>query len=262
MRQWYPPTAHARKVLKVQTKAGPPAYDGWRNLESSTTFSRIAPLDVWDLGFRVAERFSLQRLRSKLLHNGLSGVDNMGWNPKFLPLKLSFVLPIVQVGLAVFLLNSDTGTHPSQKWDTLYTPTFRLVCAGINAPATIFIGFGRMFDRVDHPQPTIFGLSLEFVFFLVGIALLWYVVGNLLDRRLMSNGPPRVWSKRKLTILGGALAVYGVFFFYIGLQGLLTPWRWNNYWGNIAHSSLSLVWSVVLLGIPFVKFVQRRGSID
>jgi hypothetical protein len=169
--------------------------------------------------------------------------------------KLSPVFPIIQVILAFFLLEGSGRPGAQQRLDTLYGPTAKLVCAGINAPATIFIGFARMFDRVDHPQPTVFGLSLEFVFFLLGIGLLWYFVGKFLDQKLLPTGRPRVWSWNEFIFIGGALAVYGLVLLSFGLQGLLTPWQWNNYWGNAAHA---VIWAQALLAIPAVKFVRQR----
>jgi hypothetical protein len=181
----------------------------------------------------------------------------MGWNAKRLPLRLSLVLPIAQVALAICLLGPSDQPGVQQRWDTLYSPTARLICAGINAPATILIGFARMFDRVDHPRPTMFGLSLEFVFFLLGIGLLWYFVGKFLDQRLIPNRP-RLWSRNEFIFIGGALAVYGLVLLSLGLQGLLTPWQWNNYWGNAVHASLLVIWAGALLAIPAVEFVRQR----
>jgi hypothetical protein len=182
----------------------------------------------------------------------------MGWNAKRLPLRLSLILPIAQVALAIFLLGPSDRPGVQQRWDTLYGRTAKLVCAGINAPATIFIGFARMFDRVDHPQPTVFGLSLEFVFFLLGIGLLWYFVGRFLDQKLLPTDRPRVWSRNEFIFIGGAFAVYGLVLLSFGLQGFLTPWQWNNYWGNAAHAVLLVIWALVLLAIPAVKLVRLR----
>jgi ABC-type phosphate/phosphonate transport system permease subunit len=114
-----------------------------------------------------------------------------------------------------------------------------------------------LLDRVDHPQPSIFGFRLEYIFFLLGIVVLWFLVGRLLDRRQTSSGQPGVWTRARLVFVGGPLALYGAFFLYNGLQGLTTPWRWNNYWGNIAQSILVLLWSLVLIGIPALKLAQR-----
>src|SRR5229473_8018779 len=43
------------------------------------------------------------------------------------------------------------------------------------------------------------------------------------------------------------IALLGSLFFYNGLQGFLTPSRWNNQIGNIAQSLLFMLWSLVFL---------------
>jgi hypothetical protein len=49
----------------------------------------------------------------------------------------------------------------------------------------------------------------------------------------------------------------GALLFYERLQGFLDPWKWNNRTGNIVHSVLVLLWSLVLIGIPALKLAQR-----
>jgi hypothetical protein len=74
------------------------------------------------------------------------------WNRQRLQLKFSVMLPVVQLIPAIFLLEVVGRARTPQGFDNLYYATSQLVCAGINAPATIFIGFAGLFDRVDHPQ--------------------------------------------------------------------------------------------------------------
>lgn len=175
-------------------------------------------------------------------------------------LKLSWTLPIVQLPIAILLLQwaRVSGAVEQQRFDTLYTATPALVCAGINAPARVFEATAGFFDRVDHPIPTIFGFKLDYVFFLVGIGILWYVVGKVLDQRQSSRHEPRpAWTTTKLIITGGPLALLGALLFYVSLQGFLNPWRWSNHVGGIVHSFLFLLWSLILIGVPTLKFVQR-----
>src|SRR2546422_8254602 len=51
----------------------------------------------------------------------------------------------------------------------------------------------------------------------------------------------------------------GSLFFYNGLQGFLTPSRWNNQIGNIAQSLLFMLWSLVFLAVPALK-IDRKST--
>jgi len=140
------------------------------------------------------------------------------------------------------------------RYDTLYFATPTLICGGINAPARFLAATSRLFDRVDHAQPTIAGLTLDYVFFMIGVLILWYLVGRALDNRQLGRS---AWSITKQLLAGGPLALLGSLFFYNGLQGFLTPSRWNNQIGNIAQSLLFMLWSLVFLAVPALKIAQR-----
>jgi hypothetical protein len=201
-------------------------------------------------------------LNVRSAENQLSSIEKrcMDWNHRPMQLSLSWILPIVQVPAAIFLLQWARVSQVVQqkRFDTLYSATPALVCGGINAPAMLFSALAALFDRVDHPVPTLFGFTLDYVFFLIGIVILWYVVGSVLDQRQSARREPRlVWTMSTLVLLGGPLALLGALLFYVSLQGLLTPWRWNNYSGNIVRSVLFLLWSFVLIGLPAIKVTQR-----
>ena len=174
-------------------------------------------------------------------------------------LKLSWILPVVQLPVAIFLLEWGwrLGVQKQNRYDTLYTSTPELICDGVNAPARLLAAMSFFFDRVDHARPTIFGLALDYVFFLTGIVVLWYLVGRALDNRRPSHEPRPLWTTTKLVLVSGPLALMGSLLFYASLQGFLSPGRWNNSTGNIVHSVMVLLWSAVLFGVPTVKLVRR-----
>jgi hypothetical protein len=179
----------------------------------------------------------------------------MGWHRQRLKLKFSIVLPVVQLILAIFLL--EGGDRVRTRFDTLYYPTPQLVCAGINAPATILIGVARLFDRIDHPQTTILGLGLDEVFFFIGVLILWFLIGKALDQRRAPGEHPSKWTPMRLVLLGIPLELLGAILFYQGLRGFLTPGRWNNYFGNIVQSTLVLLWSLILIVSAALKFARQ-----
>jgi hypothetical protein len=165
-------------------------------------------------------------------------------------IKLSILLPSLQLALAVFLLQWGKRIRPPRGLDTIYISTPSQICAGINAPATVFALLERLFWRVDHPPPAIFGFGLGYLFFLLGVALVWHLVGRGLDQRMLWRGRLAIWTKRKLLFVGLPLTLIGAFFLYGGIRSLLTPWGLNNYWGSIASDSLAVLWSLFLIGIP------------
>lgn len=173
-------------------------------------------------------------------------------------LRLRWVLPIAQLIAAVLLLQWGRHLEGSQsRFDTLYFPTPALVCKGINAPATVLAGVAFFFDRVDHPRPTIFGSTLDYPLFIIGILILWYLVGRVLDSWRSTGKSFLAWTWLRLVFIGGPLAVLGALFLYESLQGFRDPWRWNNRTGNLVHSVLLLLWSIVLIGLPGLKLIQR-----
>jgi hypothetical protein len=99
-------------------------------------------------------------------------------------LRLSILLPAVQLPLAVI---------PWEWGGRLHHPTLGaghwragpLVCYGINAPAIFLRLVVFPFTRGGRPwpHPSIFGYGPEELSFFLGVAILWFVVGKLPDRR-------------------------------------------------------------------------------
>ncbi len=52
--------------------------------------------------------------------------------------KLRFALPLVQFAVATLMLAWGHRVVAPRRLDTLYVPTIRLLCFGINAPAALF----------------------------------------------------------------------------------------------------------------------------
>lgn len=182
----------------------------------------------------------------------------MAGHDRSMQLRLWWILPTLQLIVALLLLQWGRQLEGGQgRFDTLYVPTPALVCKGINAPATALAGMAFFFDRVDHQRPTILGSTLDYPLFLIGVLILWYLVGKALDSWRSTGETPLAWTWPRLVFFGGPLAVLGALFLYEGLQGFRDPWRWNNRTGNIMHSVLVLLWSIVLIGVPGLKLIQR-----
>jgi hypothetical protein len=168
---------------------------------------------------------------------------------------------VIQVALAIALLHwgdqIEVATVRRMRYDTPYVSTPTLICTGINAPARFLAGISFLFQRFDHPPPTIFGLDMYDTFFLIGIIMLWFLVGWTLDKRRASMEKRPVWSIAKILLVGVPPSLMGVVLLVAGLQGFITPTCCNNGIGTMLHSILFLIWSLVLLGIPAKNLIRR-----
>lgn len=182
----------------------------------------------------------------------------MGWNHKHLrKLKLSMVLPTLQVLLAVALWEWGRRTLTSRALDTPYWPTSALICYGINAPAVFFKLLIFPFTRGNQSSAgSISGYGLEEIFFFLGVGILWFCVGRSIDMQALEKTPSKKLLTKGRVLADLLLMSIGVALFAEGFHGLRTPWKWNNYWGNAAESVLFLAWSFVLVVLPGQKLIK------
>jgi len=150
-------------------------------------------------------------------------------------LKLAVVLPIIQVLVAIVLLLRAERTPVPAGLDYYYHPRAWLICKGLNAPAMLLlIPFGGTWYFV--PPIPIVGRAL----FLISVAIVWYFVGRLLDRR---RAPIRAREHRIPTtlLLQFLLLVAGGILFDGGLNELKAPITTG------AGAVLTFVWAVSLI---------------
>jgi hypothetical protein len=124
-----------------------------------------------------------------------------------------------------------------------------LVCYGINAPAIFLRLVVFPFTPVGRPRPlpSIFGYGPEELSFFLGVAILWFVVGKLLDRRRSDKVP----SEKQMTVREALISsfmivlgiVMGIALFAEGLEGLLDSLQVGRLLGNDRrkHSFCSMV---------------------
>jgi hypothetical protein len=176
-------------------------------------------------------------------------------------LRLAFILPLLQFLLALSLLHwgsrIEVEVWRRMRYDTLYLSTPTLICTGINAPARLLARMSFLFERVDQPPPTLFGLGLDTVFFFTGIFALWFLVGHMLDKRRLPHGSRPVWSVARFLLAGVPLSIMGALFLLASISGFMAGWRFNNKTGNLFQSALFLLWSLVLLGVPATNLFRR-----
>jgi hypothetical protein len=163
-------------------------------------------------------------------------------------LRLSILLPAVQLPLAVI------------RWEWGARSTIRLLALVIGGLAHSFV-MGSMLplfflrfavfpftrDGRPWPHPSIFGYGPEKLAFFLGVAILWFVVGKLLDRRRSDKVP----SEKRVTVREALISsfmivlgiVMGIALFAEGLEGLLDSLQVGRLLGNDRrkHSFCSMV---------------------
>ncbi len=161
--------------------------------------------------------------------------------------RLAVVLPIVQFAAAAILLQWARRV-PVPPGSAFYVPNVRLICDGLNAPALLF-GALAIFGSYTS---SFLGFPTSDLLFLVGVIIVWYIVGRVLDRRRNSKAAPQRGIATAL-VMYPLLLMLGSLLLFLGVYGL-GPHR-----PNIADppvgAFLTLMWSGTLI------FLSGRGLV-
>ncbi len=131
-------------------------------------------------------------------------------------LKLALVLPVIQFIVASVLLYLAGPPGFSE-----LRPRARLICWGPTAPAMLF-RMPAMWEPTARFLPeTVLGVATIQVCFLVGVIVVWYLVGRALDRRRDPTAKSGGFATTLFVYC--FLLALGGFFGYAGLDGLTTP---------------------------------------
>jgi hypothetical protein len=173
--------------------------------------------------------------------------------------KLSLILPVTHVAAAVAML--ELAAHTPFPFppggDELYVPTTRMVCMGINAPASLFT---LLTQAIPLPYITAFRLYTSDFRFLGWVAVIWYLVGRALDRQI-SQGTSKRAAGTYVILWNVFLLVLGACLFLLALSPLHWPTRYNNPTGNIVLGMLFLAWSLTLVAYSVRYLIQKaRGK--
>ena len=185
-------------------------------------------------------------------------------------IKLSRVLPLANLILAVALLHWGRHSRAPVALDTVWVPTPTLLCYGINAPA---FRISRMLDQLlSYLRSDLLskiGDSTD-ILFLIVLATFWYLVGKRADYfrsahgdRGTVHGSTLVW--RLIVLLYGlnlliVICLHNVLFTNPknGTGGD------NNFLGDLIFQGLWLIWSLILITIPVYDLLtdirRRRDS--
>jgi hypothetical protein len=168
-------------------------------------------------------------------------------------LKLALTLPAAQLAIATILLWWPAGHVRSPDPTTAV-----LICWGLNAPALFFRVLGKWGPMFDLTGGAILGVGLGDFFFLLGVVVVWYLVGRTLDQRRTSEVAPKR-HRPAAAILGyGFLLTLGGYLFFVGLH----DFHDLNYISLRHPPALglgSLAWSVSLILISGRGIVNAVG---
>jgi hypothetical protein len=126
-------------------------------------------------------------------------------------LRLAVLLPLVQspIALGIVMWNYVTSERPSF-FTIFYRPVLTSICSAISAPAWIVSGLIVETLRFLNPTwsfPSVYRIPFDEVLFLICLAVLWFLVGCVLDGRRSSR------AVRRRTWVG---AFFDIFFVILG----------------------------------------------
>jgi|ERR1700722_12715937 len=166
-------------------------------------------------------------------------------------IKLAYVLPPTQVGIAAISMELALHSQPPLAGDIYWHPTFELVCAGLNAPAdqlsTMLYALGGF--RV--------GVFSGYLIYLVLVAGLWYAVGRRIDSYRFHETSTQKGTLIVRILTNLLAAVYGLYLLvFISLHNAIftNPINGNmgssNGLGDLIRQTLWLLWSLALIVFP------------
>jgi hypothetical protein len=181
-------------------------------------------------------------------------------------LRFAFLLPVIQLLVAVLLRQWGRRILGPRGLDTIYVSTPRLLRFGLNAPAILFKipALVPTYSPTSNPwalqyrilEFSIFGFSAAELSFLVGVIVLWFLVGRTIDR-YRSPGAHQQSSKTGISVLVKIfMIILGACFFVAAVQSFNDFGRYNNPRGNLVQATLFLVWSLVLIILPGFNLVN------
>jgi hypothetical protein len=170
---------------------------------------------------------------------------------------------VVQLLLAIGLLKWGVWQehHPPGSFDTAYVATPTFACEGINAPA-VFLG--NVVRAVAPPRRANEAVSDKLLggynlSFLLGVIILWYLVGRGVDRRISRSAGAQTTVGARVS--QALQVIVGICLLPIGIGYIGSGARLNNALGNTLSGTLFLAWSLVLIALPgatLVKAIRRR----
>lgn len=195
-------------------------------------------------------------------------------------MRLKIVLPVAQVTIGAILtlwadrvaliLIGELRPAPSHLIAILDVCVVlaRSIFRGINAPALPFRGLILLLPQ-NVQNRSILGLMTGDLFFLTGVAIVWYAIGRMLDRRRSQATSTGLHETTGEMLFNTLLAAWGGFLFVGGLWsiresippvGFRFGLRTIGLQQTLALGSLVIVWSLILLIFAGLKLARGVRS--
>jgi hypothetical protein len=174
-------------------------------------------------------------------------------------LKFAVLLPILGAIVAVVLLEW-TYLAPLRfppHGDEVYVQTPRMVCIGINAPAWPLT---LLLNMLPLPGARVFVFPIDDFELLVGVIVVWYLTGSMIDDRALHQKSDLVGMAARTVLWNLLLIAWGIGLFVMAMAPLRSPRRYGNPAGNIVEGILFLAWSLVLFVFPGRHLVRVLGG--
>ena len=166
-------------------------------------------------------------------------------------------MPIAQFLLALSLLLGGRHVQQPAGIDFPYSGTAR----AFSAPAFLLaIACDRIvpFDRPDRTPFSIVGFGSADLLFLLGVIVVWYLVGRAIDQKLSHQGPTYPRSLAGTIVLNVALIALGILLLLLGIAPVLYKQGYPT--GAVVAGGLFLAWGGVLLFFPVINLRHALRS--
>jgi hypothetical protein len=175
-----------------------------------------------------------------------------------MPMKFRLSLPIINLLAAVALLLFGRHTSDQIRGDFPFSPTPVLICKAINAPAALWslaLTSTLPLQRHNRAPVSVSGFGAEDAVFLLGVIVLWYLLGRAIDRQGIRRHSvrQRIWVRLTLNAM---LALFGVALFLVGVAPLFYKRGLANPTVALISSSLYVVWSLVLFLLAIISLIR------
>lgn len=180
-------------------------------------------------------------------------------------IKLSVLLPSGQFLLSLGLLLLGRHYPDRQRgMDTPFAPTATMLCHGLTAPAEIFRHIASyLFPTKVNSEPfAVFGLGLDDSAFLLGVVLVWYLVGRRLETGKSPVGASDRTSRSVSFFSNTLLVLWGVYVLVVCVSTFGSPRSspsGGNFVGNAIEGILFLLWSLLMISVGIRSFVTGLG---
>jgi hypothetical protein len=164
-------------------------------------------------------------------------------------IRLTTLLPVGQLALAVLLLTIGQNLQVQDKFEAQPPPIATTLCLTLNAPAFLASLPVTWLIVALHfrPPPSAILSPIDEIPFLIMVVALWYLVARWLsgiNNRGERGGVPMSLAE----LLGSIFALsVGAFLLYAVVEPLWLSWMYYQSLANLAIGIVELLWAIAIL---------------